>query len=253
MNHQDFQKAYNELEIKMSGLAKKNDEIYVPNIIPHSSVEYIFICMEPSLGEWARNRDEAENKLKSGFRNLLDGYNTMILHFAIRNYLCKKDQNYFITDLSKGVMLVRDAGINRVARYKNWYPLLLEEIDIVASPESSVFAVGTHVTRFLDSQNFPRETTSLIHYSGAGTKHWDAAVQEHKEIFDEFQNTVSHEDFLATAEDIIKESDVPKVIGDRALERLRKGKLTRSRLKLMFNYKISFEAIPSKLRRNRLD
>lgn len=45
MDNQDFQKAYNELEVKMGSFARKNDEIYVPNITPHSPVEYIFICM----------------------------------------------------------------------------------------------------------------------------------------------------------------------------------------------------------------
>lgn len=246
MDNQDFQKAYNVLEVKMGNFARKNDEIYVPNITPHSPVEYIFICMEPSLGEWARSRNEAEIKLKAGFRNFLDGYNTMILHHAIREYLCENDQKYFITDLSKGAMLVRNAGVNRMVRYKNWYSLLLEEINLVAIPDARVFAVGTHVNRFLNSQNFSREATLLIHYSNTAAMHWNTVVQEHKEAFDQFQNTVSHNDLIATAEDVIKNSEVPKIVSDRALGRLRKGKLTLSRLKLMFNYKISFEVFASK-------
>jgi hypothetical protein len=202
--------------------------------------------MEPSLGEWAGTRKEAEKRLKAGFRNFLDGYNTMILHYAIRNYLCKNDQSYHITDLSKGAMLVKDAGVGRTTRYRDWYPLLLEEIDLVASADARVFAVGTHVTKFLKSQNFPREITLLIHYSNNAVVFWNRVVQEHKEAFEEFQNTVSHEDLLTNAEDVIKRSEVPKIISDHALGRLRKGNLTLSRLKLMFNYKLSFEAVASK-------
>ena len=122
----DFKQAYNELEILMGEFAKSNGEIYVPNIVPHSPVDYIFICMEPSLGEWAKSPEDAKNKLEAGFRNFLDGYNTMILHYAIRNYLCKNNQGYHITDLSKGAMLVKDADDNRISRYKKWALLLIE-------------------------------------------------------------------------------------------------------------------------------
>ncbi len=243
MNNQDFEQAYNKIEVRMRRLAKRKGEIYVPNIVPHGSVDYIFICMEPSLGEWARNCDEAGSRLKAGFRNFLDGYNTMILHYAIRNYLCRNNQRYHITDLSKGAMLVRDADADRTARYKRWYPLLLEEIDLVASANARVFAVGTHVAGFLKSREFPREATLLIHYSGNAVSHWNRVVQEHEQDFKLFQSTVTQEDFLDNAKDVIKSSRVPYVIGERALGRLHKGNLTISRLKLMFNYKLIFDAV----------
>lgn len=108
MSNQNFKHAYNELEERMGEFAKINGEIYVPNLVPSGQVDYIFICMEPSLGEWAKNREDAESKLKEGFRNFLDGFNTMLLHYAIRNYLCKGYESYHITDLSKGAMLVFD-------------------------------------------------------------------------------------------------------------------------------------------------
>jgi hypothetical protein len=243
MNNQDFEQAYNQLELRMRDLAKRKGEIYVPNIVPHGPVDYIFICMEPSLGEWARNRDEAENRLKAGFRNFLDGFNTMILHYAIRNYLCRNNQRYHITDLSKGAMLVRHADADRTARYKRWYSLLLKEIDLVASTNAIVFAVGSHVAQFLEKQNFHRPTTRLIHYSGTAVRHWDTVVREHKKNFKLFQSSVTQEDFLDTAKDVIESSRVPYVIGERALGRLHRGNLTISRLKLMFNYKLIFDAV----------
>jgi hypothetical protein len=243
MNNQDFEQAYNKIEVRMRRLAKRNGEIYVPNIVPHGPVDYIFICMEPSLGEWARNRDEAKSRLNAGFRNFLDGFNTMILHYTIRNYLCRNNQRYHITDLSKGAMLVRDADADRTARYKRWYPLLLEEIDLVASANAIVFAVGSHVAQFLEKQNFHRPTTRLIHYSGTAVRHWDTVVREHKKNFKLFQSSVTQEDFLDTAKDVIESSRVPYVISERALGRLHRGNLTISRLKLMFNYKLIFDAV----------
>jgi hypothetical protein len=243
MKKQKFKQAYNELEVRMGDFAKSNGEIYVPNIVPHGPVDYIFICMEPSLGEWAKSPDEAESKLKAGFRNFLDGFNTMILHYAIRNFLCKNNQKYHITDLSKGAMLVKDADDNRMARYRNWYPLLLDEMNLVASTSVRVFAVGTHVANFLERQNFPFEYTQLIHYSGTAVSHWDRAILEHYNDFKLLQDTVTHDDFLENARDVIDRSGVPYVIGERALGRLHKGNLTISRLKLMFNYKLIFDAV----------
>ena len=230
----------------MGDFAKSNGEIYVPNIVPHGPVDYIFICMEPSLGEWAKSPDDAESKLKAGFRNFLDGFNTMILHYAIRNFLCKNNQRYHITDLSKGAMLVKDADDNRMARYRNWYPLLLDEMNLVASTSVRVFAAGTHVANFLERQNFPLEYTQLIHYSGTAVSHWDRAILEHYDDFKLFQDTVTHDEFLENARDVIDRSGVPSVISERALGRLRKADLTLSRRKLMFNYKLVFDAVHCK-------
>lgn len=227
----------------MGDFATSNGEIYVPNIVPHCPVDYIFICMEPSLGEWAKSPDDAESKLKAGFRNFLDGFNTMILHYAIRNFLCKNNQGYHITDLSKGAMLVKDADDNRLARYKKWYPLLLHEMNLVASSNVRVFAVGVHVANFLERQNFPWEYTQLIHYSGNAVSHWDKAILEHYDDFKLFQNTVTHEVFLENARVVIESSGVPSVFSERALGRLRRADLTLSRRKLMFNYKLIFDAV----------
>ena len=41
--------------------------------------------------------------------------------------------SHFASDLSKGAMLVRDADDNRITRYMNWYPLLLDSTVISSS------------------------------------------------------------------------------------------------------------------------
>jgi len=247
MNKPTFKKTFNDLELSMRDFAKRNGETYVPNIVPQGPVEYIFICMEPSLGEWAKNLDDAEQKLKDGFRNFLDGFNTMILHYSIRNFLCKNNQRYHITDLSKGAMLVKNADKNRTLRYLDWYPLLIDEMKLVASTNVKVFAVGTHVSNFLKSQNFPWKHKQIIHYSGNAVSHWDRAILEHYDSFRLFQNTVTLEDFLENAKNVIESSGVPVSIGGQALNRLRRGNLTPSRRKPMFNYKLIFDAVHYKI------
>lgn len=242
MSTRNFKRAYNQLEVCMKDFANQNDEIYVPNIVPDSPTDYIFICMEPSLGEWGKNRDEAESKLRDGFRNFLDGFNTMVLHFAIRNYLCLDNQTYHITDLSKGAMLVKDADNNRIERYENWYPLLLHEMNLVASTNVKVFAIGSHVVNFLQKKQFPWDFTQLIHYSGQAVSHWDKVVKEREEDFKLFKDTVTYEDFLNSAKSVVESSKVPLSIKEPVLKKMCKSNLTLSRLKLMFNYKLIFDA-----------
>ncbi len=53
----DFQSMYRELEVRMQILAEADGDMVLPNPAPLGPVEYVFICMEPSLGRWARSAD----------------------------------------------------------------------------------------------------------------------------------------------------------------------------------------------------
>ena len=115
-----FRAAYRKLEARMKGLAKADGDVFLPNPEPLRPVEYIFVCMEPSLGRWARSANEARAKVEAGFRNFLSSIEDFILHFCIQQYLCEPTQRYHITDLSKGAMLVARAGVARTQRYDRW-------------------------------------------------------------------------------------------------------------------------------------
>jgi hypothetical protein len=71
------------------------------------------ICLEPSLGHWARSVTKARERVASGFRNFLTDIEPMLLHFSVRRFLCEKGQHYHITDFSKAAMLVKQAGAAR--------------------------------------------------------------------------------------------------------------------------------------------
>jgi hypothetical protein len=241
MSDRDFQRAYQELERRMKDLAEKDGDVYVPNPEPSGLADYVFICMEPSLGGWAKDKAEAEQKVKNGFRNFLNGYDPMILHFSIRRFLCKSDQRYHMTDISKGAMLVKLASNARSARYKRWYPLLKEEIDLLATDKAQLFAVGRTVEAYLNTMPFQRHVTCLLHYSPNANR--KSGLAGHEDAFNEFKKTVSHQDVLAVAHDIIEKSQVPDGIRKFVLKSLEAGVgLSNSRLRLMFNYKLAFEA-----------
>jgi len=234
-----FRTAYGGIETRMRNLAETDGDVFLPNPEPSGSVEYVFICMEPSLGGWARSAGEARAKVEAGFLNFITSMEDFLLHFSIREYL---GGTYHITDLSKGAMPVRRAGVARTERYDRWYGLLLEEVDLVEAPGAVIFTVGRAVARHLALRGFPRQFRTLLHYSGLAARARSAGVVGHEDAFEQFRATVTLDDVLAVAADVLA-ATVPKRFRDETLARLASNRMTESRLKLMFNYKAAFEPV----------
>jgi hypothetical protein len=240
--NRSFQDKYRQIEKEMKKLAEGDGDVFLPNPEPAGRVDYVLICMEPSLN-WARTVDEARAKVAAGFRNFLAGIDPMILHFCVRRFLCERGQRYHITDFSKGAMWVKLAAGEREERYKKWYPLLKEEIDLIAQPDARVIAVGKTVANFLSCLGFPRRFTPIMHYSQLAAKTRSARLKGHEHSFRAFKDSISLEDVLATAKDVLEESRVPKEISERALALLMGRQLTTSRRQLIFSHKLDFEAM----------
>ena len=240
-----FPAEYRELEHRMKALAEANGDVFLPNPEPEGPVQYVLICMEPSLGRWARSADQAKLKVDAGFRNFLASIETSILHFCIRHYLCGSAKRYYITDFSKGAMLVARARLDRGQRYDKWYALLLEEIDLVATPDARIIAVGNIVSEHLERRRFPRPFARIIHYSGQAGSARNAGIVGRESDFQTFKDSVSLEDLVATMEDVLRTSRVPAEIRDETLSRLAKSELTVSRQQLIFIYKMAFESMRS--------
>ena len=236
-----FHTAYRELEERMKALAEEDGDVFLPNPEPLGPGHYVLICMEPSLGRWARTADEARSKVEAGFRNFLSSIEVSILHFCVRRYLCEPEQRYHITDLSKGAMLGNRAVLTRIQRYDRWYPLLLEELDLCATASAGIVAVGKVVSQYLARPDFRRPVTPVIHYSSQAGRARRAGVVDHEDSFQAFRGSVSLEDVVATAEAPLETAQVPSEIRDEMLSRLAKSQLTTSRQQLIFNYKVAFE------------
>lgn len=229
----------------MKVIAEADGDVFLPNPEPLEPVEYVFVCMEPSLGRWARSADEAGAKVAAGFRNFLSSIEDFILHFCIQQYLCEPTQRYHMTDLSKGAMLVQRAGVARTQRYDRWYGLLVEELDLVATPGAGIVAVGKAVARHLERRAFPKPFTTVIHYSGLAARARAAGIVGHEDRFKELKSAVSLQCVLATAEDVLRASAVPASFRDETLARLAQSQLSETRQQLIFNYKLAFEAMRS--------
>jgi len=240
-----FHVAYRALEERMKVLAEADGDVFLPNPEPEGPADYVLICMEPSLGRWARSADQARIKVEAGFRNFLFSIEDFLLHFCVRRYLCAPAQRYHITDFSKGAMLVDRAELARTQRYDRWYASLLEEIDLVATPDAAIIAVGNVVFRHLERRGFRRPLARVIHYSGLAARARSAGIVGHEDSFQAFRDSVCMEDVKAIAEAVLTAASVPAEIHDDTLARLARSQLSTSRQQLAFNYKLAFESIRS--------
>jgi hypothetical protein len=239
-----FHAEYRRLEQRMKALAEAEGDVFLPSSEPRGLADFVLIGMEPSFGPWARSHADARSKVEAGFRNFLSSFEDFILHFCARRYLCAPAQRYHITDLSKGAMLVDRAGLARYSRYDRWFKLLEEEIDLVSRQNTHFIAVGSAVAAYLARAGFTRPFTQIIHYSRQAANARKEAATRDRKGFTSFVGSVSLSDITETAGAVLREADVPDGLREQTLARLRKGRLSESRLHLIFSYKAAFESIP---------
>ena len=240
-----FSQAYAELEHRFKMRVKTDNEgIFLPNIKPQGQVDFVLIGMEPSLGKWASNLDEARTKIERGFKNFAFSIEDFILHFCVKDYLCKGNATYYITDLSKSAMIVSTAALSCQDRYEGWYPLLEEELQAVAKPETAKISIGEKTGDFLSKKGLSGHVGTILHYSPQAAKYRGKESRCRQDLYREFSSKVSLSDIERTAEDVLAQAEMGSFVND-TLKRLRRGKgLTDSRKRLMFDYKTKFDSFP---------
>ena len=221
----------------------------VRNIQPDGPVDFILIAQEPSRSciPPGRPRDWAGVKSR-GNRNFCDSIYDFIFHYCLRNYLCQDGQTYYLTDLSKGAMPVEKAKSAKSQRYKRWYPLLLEELNLVAEPgKTQVIAIGATVRDFLRRRDKRDEFGGIdwvVHYSRAANGDKAKKVEPHLSEFSKFSETLSFDDILTTADHVLRGAGYGEALLQEKLQELCEGsRLTNVRKKSHFCYKKRFEEL----------
>ena len=243
-----FQSEHEALQGRIVERAERDGDIFVPNLPLSGPVEHVLICMEPSLGAWARDAQAANAQIAAGFRNFVFSMEDFILHYAAGNYLCKPGERYQLTDVSKGAMLVKRAEAARTERYDRWYPLLLDEIELVA-PTGNIIAVGSAVARQLVRRGFARAFAQVIHFSSQAGSSRKAAVRGRENDFNAFQQTVTHEHIIEYAAGVMRQAKIAERFYNATITRLRRGQWSLSRQQLLFAYKTVFADLNSTDRR----
>ena len=239
-----FSEQYAALEVKFKDQVEKDNKdfgiesCFLANVAPKTPVDYVLVAMEPSR---PANIDSIKNFAVS--------VEDFILHFCAKEYLCKGEceRTYHITDLSKGAMRVTDASSSpalRYERYKRWYPLLCEEIKLVARPNAPIIPVGHVVRDFLTVQKMSDLKDEILHYSQSAGPHRTKMPKRYPEQFSEFKDTVDLSDIKKAAKRVLGEAGLGPDEPQKTLKRLQRGKgLMKSRKQLMFTYKCQFEKI----------
>ena len=238
---ESLQKRYLHLKECFEKEAKREGNVYLPSIQPPIPVDFVFIGMEPSLGRWAKTQEEAKEKIEQGFKDFALSIEDFILHYCIRNYLCRSD-NYYVTNLSKGAMHVEKANEQRNKRYERWYPLLVDELKVVSKDSTQLIAIGKSVQAFLE-KNMDRNIHSILHYSPQAAKYRGKYIQGRESEFEEFSKNIEIENILDTAVAVIQECQMSEQLSCEILGRLWKRRLSVSQKRLIFDYKTKFEML----------
>jgi hypothetical protein len=205
---------------------------YTPNFKPSGPVDFILIAMEPSTGVPSKGNGEASEEPLNFSWSVED----FILHYCIRNYLCSTGETYHLTDLAKGGMTTKLAAKQRNERYDRWYPLLEEELRLLAKPgKTRLIAIGNVVGDFLREKRLCPDVQCILHYTRRASGHRRKKIEPWVNSFPGYRDAVSKEDFDRSIAQVFKDANLESYIPRRP-EGGKPYTLTESRKMLMFYY-----------------
>jgi len=221
--------------------------VYLPVPMANAKVDYILIAMEPSFRHWAKTEGEAEEKVQKGFRSFIKSWDDFAFLYSVSQFL---SPSYYVTDVSKAAMKVKDANKYRECIYRESVQYLQEEINIVGKPDSEILCVGRAVHAFLkDRMPGVVGKSPLLHYSGQAARERKRIAERNKDEYAafkrQFENDLTPSNVLAFADNYMKKHDVPVEMRVYILEALARNKtgLSESRKQLMYAYYRDFTLI----------
>ena len=224
-----FKQAYKELEEKFKARVDLDkhihgvESLFLPNVEPTGQVDYVLVGMEPGLNAMDLKTAEGRRSTRATFENWGRCPQTNTLVFAVWKYLCGKDKTkYYFTDLAHGAMNGKLKGAQDHDRYERWYPLLEEELGLVAKPNAKVISIGNTASRFLAQKGLHGHAGMVAHPAPMGLGFAGKAIPANKERWDKFLRDTASKDT----------DQFPT-----------KVKKTLAQQKLVFDYMIRFERI----------
>ena len=241
-----FSEKYAALECEFKEqVARDNVELgikssYVHNFIPTGPVDYVLIAMEPSTGVPGRKDRKDPDQTARNFAWSVEDF---ILHYCIREYLCRDGETYHLTDLAKGGMSTRLAGKERQRRYERWYPILKRELQLLTKPKGTrVIAIGKVVADFLKEKPVCERMERILHYARTAARYRDPGIERWRVQFPQFSRSVDKDAFQGSIEEVLHDAGMDSYIPYRP-EGGKSYGLTESRKKLMFLYKNRFSEL----------
>ena len=189
-----FGQAYSDLEDKFKSMVDLDDRchdiksLFLPNVEPTGQVDYVLVGMEPGLSGCDKDFETARKKIAEGkCENWGRCPQTSTLVFAVWKYLCGKDKTkYYFTDLAHGSMKAGSKGAKDQDKYERWYPLLEEELALVAKPNAKIISIGNTVSKFLAEKGLAGHAGMVAHPAPMGLGFAGKAIPGNKERWDKF-------------------------------------------------------------------
>ena len=214
-----FREQYETLQSQWRQLAKDHCHHYLKYLAPRGPVDFVLVGKMTSIGE----KDAAQtppgdypDTHPPGF-NLLLSMGDLILNYGAHRHLCRPGENYYLTDLGKCAIPPKFAkGKIAKAEFTAWYPMLLEELELVAKPSATVIPVGSATGDFLKGQpNFPyRLANPILHWSTAAV----AAAKMASSLFPwewkEYRRATSWENLRVSTAEIFCEAGLGHYMDD---------------------------------------
>ena len=234
------QERYENAQTQWRQLAIKRERQYLKYLAPRSRVDFVLVGKMPSIDEKAAADTpygDYPDIPPPGY-NLLISIGDLILNYGAHRHLCRPGERYYLTDLGKGALPPKDAkDKTQREEFTAWYPVLLDELELVAKPEATVVPIGSATGNFLEAQpDFPyRLTMPILHWSRAAVSAAKMASSLFPREWDEYRRNTSWEDLRSSTEEIFTEAGLGQYVD--AFHQRFKNKFRESHAHYMFTYK----------------
>ena len=234
-----FLEQYENLQNQWRQLATDRGRQYLKYLAPRAPVDFVLVGKMTSI-----SKTDAAKTLPGKFPRVgPPGYNLMIsmgdliLNYGAHRHLCRPGERYYLTDLGKCAVPPHEAkGRTLHEEFTAWYPMLLDELALVAKPGATVIPIGSAAGAFLHAQpGFPyRLTTSILHWSRAAVSAAKMASSLFPREWNEYRRSTSWQDLRSSTEEILSEAGLGHHMD--AVNSLHKDKFTEFHAHYMFTY-----------------
>lgn len=237
-----FRDQYETLQRQWRQLAIKRERQYLRYLAPHAPVDYVLVAKMTSISQKDADTTPfgefpATACLTTGY-NLLLSIGDLILNYGAHRHLCQPGERYYLTDLGKCAIPPKDAKGKLLANeFAAWYPMLLEELALVAKPEATVIPVSSATWSFLEAQSdFPyRLTTPILHWSTAAVAAAKMASSFFPREWEQYRRSTGWDDLRASTEEILTAVGLDQHMVD--VDRCFRDKFGEFHTHYMFTYK----------------
>ena len=235
-----FREKYDALQHQWRKRAKDHGHHYLKYVAPRDPADFVLVAKMTSIGEKgvAETEPGCYPAIDPPHFNLHVSLGDLILNYGAHRHLCKPGETYYLTDLGKcAIPPGRAKGKLQDNEFHDWYPILLEELKLVAKPNATVVPVGGATGNFLKGQpDFPYPLAEpVLHWSSAAIVAAKMASSLFPDEWKEFLEATNWEDLRSSTEEIFREAGLAQHMDD--IDRRYKERFRETQIHLMFTYK----------------